>query len=69
MVVVMVVVMSIAVSVAIVATLVVQSLTRAAITSKQYYAMGNNVDQAGSVWDIDAGDCRVMNPPSAMKIG
>lgn len=38
-----------------------QTLTRAAIDSKTYYAMGNNLDQGGSDWDIDAGDCRVMN--------
>jgi len=37
------------------------SLTRAAINSKTYYAIGNNVDQAGSGWDIDGGDCRVQN--------
>ena len=37
------------------------SLTRTTITSKTYYAMGENVDQAGSATDIDAGDCRVMN--------
>lgn len=37
------------------------SLTRVAINSKTYYAMNNTVDQAGSAWDIDAGDCRVQN--------
>lgn len=37
------------------------ALNRVAISSKQYYAMGNNVDQPGSAWDIDAGDARVMN--------
>ncbi|MDX2437625.1 MAG: CARDB domain-containing protein [Acidobacteriota bacterium] len=37
------------------------TLTRATIASKTYYSMGNNVDQADSATDIDAGDTRVMN--------
>jgi len=37
------------------------NLSRTAIDCKQYYAMGNHVDQPGSAWDIDGGDTRVMD--------
>ena len=33
----------------------------AAIYARVYYGIFNNVDQPGSDWDIDGGDCRVQN--------
>jgi hypothetical protein len=36
-------------------------LSRTAITARTYYAIYNNVDQPGSPWDIDGGDCRIQN--------
>jgi len=36
-------------------------LSRAVIPSKTYYSMGNNIDQPGSIWDIDGGDASVRN--------
>ncbi len=37
------------------------TLTRAAIDARVYYGIFNNVDQPGSDWDIDGGDCRIGN--------
>ena len=41
------------------------TLARAAIDARLYYAIYNNVDQPGSDWDIDGGDCRIQNAVSA----
>ena len=37
------------------------ALDRAAIDARVYYGIFNNVDQPGSDWDIDGGDCRIQN--------
>jgi hypothetical protein len=36
-------------------------LSNAAIDARVYYGIFNNVDQPGSDWDIDGGDCRIQN--------